>query len=136
MHEGIALHLNAVEGLTYSDIAGGNIFIDRLPQGPDRAIAVYSAAGPEADSKLPYDPVDFQVVIRSEQGGLWAHEVWKDIYSALHGLRNTTLPDGTYLVYCLATSSSPFPLGEDENGRPQFSIDFRSEVLNTTSERP
>ena len=138
LHASVAEYLgSAVSGLAYSESDdSGNVFLDRLPSVPDRAVAVYSTPGPEADSKLPYDPVEFSVTVRGDSDGRWVRATWAAIYSALHGLRNASLPGGTYAVYILASQSSPFPLGDDENGRPQYGCDFRAEVLNVTGERP
>lgn len=128
---------SAVQGLAYSESDdSGNVYVDRMPSQPDRAVAVYSSGGPEADSRLPYDPAEFQVIVRGEADARWARSTWGLIYATLHGLRNVTLPGGVYVAYVLATQASPFPLGDDENGRPQFSCDFRTEILNPTKERP
>ena len=40
------------------------------------------------------------------------------------------------IVFILGQQSSPNRIGDDENGRPRYSIDFRSEILNQTEERP
>lgn len=125
---------SAVEGLAYSAAAEGNVFVDYFPSTPDRCVTVYTRSGPEADSKLPYDPVAFQVVARSEAGGVWATEMLERVYRTLHSLRYVTLPGGTYLVYCLGSHSSAFRLDDDMNARPRYSMDFRTEVL--TEERP
>ncbi len=135
MIDGIAALIGTVAGLVYSDGAEANVFVDYMPASPDRAVAVYTQLGPEADSRLPYDPVEFQVIVRSEQDGAWAREMSAAVYSFLHGKRNLTLPDGTYAVFILATNASPFPLGADESGRQRLTTDYRSEVLNYTSER-
>ena len=132
----IAEHLGSViDRLAYSVGDGGNVFVDKMPSEPDRAVCVYATPGPEADSRLPYDPVTFQVVARSEADGVWAAAAWQEVYSALHALRNFALPGGTYLAFCLATQSSPFRLGADENGRPSYSGNFRAEIINPTAER-
>jgi hypothetical protein len=132
----IAAYLgSAVMGLAYSEASNeGNVFVDFFPSEPDRAVVVFTAPGPEASSKLPYDPSHFQVAIRSEAGGVWATMMWNRIYTALHSLRYETLPGGTFLVYALAMHSSPFRLDDDMNGRPRYTVDFRTEVL--TEERP
>ena len=128
---------SAVDGLAYSETtAEGNVYVEGLPADPDRAVAVYSIASPEADSKLPYDPAAFQVIVRGEAADTrWVREMWYKIYSKLHGVRNYTLPGGTYVVFILATHSGPVNLGEDDDGRHQYSCDFRTEILNTTDER-
>lgn len=135
--DAIAQQIGAtVTGLSYST-TGGTVFVDHLPQTPDLCVAVYSVSADEPDARLPYDPVQFQVVVRAKNNELGAAFTKMDaIYSALQGLRNTALPDGTYLVFALALSASWFPMGEDENGRPRYSMDFRGETLNPTTERP
>lgn len=137
MHRGVAVYLGELDGLTYSEGAGGNVFVDHIPESPDRLAAVISQPSTEADSKLPYDPVEFQVVVRCEAGSEWALDTAKAVYSRLHGKRNITLPDGTYAVFIVAQQGAlPFRLGEDDNGRPAYSVDFRGEQLNQTEERP
>jgi hypothetical protein len=126
----------SVADLTYSEDAGGNVFVDRMPSSPDRAVCIYATPGAEADSRMPYDPATFQIVVRSEADGVWAAAIWQEIYSVLHALRYVTLPDGTYLAWCIAIQSSPFRLGDDENGRPSYSGNYRTEIINPTAERP
>lgn len=137
LHEAIAAYLGAsVSGLSYSTTADtGNVYLDHTPQEPDRVVGVFPSAGPEADSKLPYDPVEFQIIVRGDIGGVWALDTWAAVYSALHGLRAVTM-SGVYVVFILATQASPFLLDDDENGRPQYSCNFRGEVLNVTAHRP
>jgi hypothetical protein len=137
LHDGIAQWLGEhVAQLDYSMVGPANVFLDNMPDSPSKAVAVYSDAGPESDTKLPYDYMDFQVVVRSDADEQWALDVWQAIYDELHGLENVTLPDGTHLVYCIATQSSPFPFGEDADQRPQYSCDFRTEIYRPTTRRP
>ena len=138
IHIGVAQYLGSmINGLAYSESSDeGNVFVDGMPSTPDRAVAVYITGGPEADSLLPYDPVTFQVVFRCESGTLWALTMWAQVYSLLHGKRNFTLPDGTIVVYTLATHASPVRLGADVSGRSEYSLDVRGEVINPTTERP
>ncbi len=132
----IAEVIGGLTGLEYDpDDPTGNVFVDHMPSKPDRAVCVYATPGPEADTRLPYDPAYFQIAVRSEAGGAWAVATWSAIYTKLHGLRNTTLPGGTYLAFCIATQSSPFRLGTDENGRPSYTGNYRTEIINQTGER-
>lgn len=136
-HDEIAQWLgSAVEGLAYSEGGDGNLFVDHLPSEPDRAVGVYVQPGMEADSKLPYDPVRFQIVTRSEEGGVWALSMWNAVYAALHGKRSFTLPGGTYVVSIISTAASPAPLGPDENSRYRYSGQYRGEIYHPTEERP
>lgn len=137
IHEGVAQYMGAVvDGLDYSEAAEGNVFIDHLPSEPDRCVAIYNTSGPEADSKLPYDPVRFQLLIRCEAGSRWGLAIAEAIYSQLHGFRNGYLPDGTYAVFILGAQADPFRIGSDEQGRQQFTVNYRAEVLRETVHRP
>ena len=134
--EGIAQQLAAeIALLSYSESEGGNVFVDYLPASPMEAIALFSQASLEPDSKLPYDNIDFQVVVRCGNGETWALDRLTEVYSSLHAKRHITLPDGTYLVYCLAEQSSPLRMADDDNGRPRWTLDFYGEITNTTAER-
>ena len=122
--------------LQFSESAGGNVFVEALPNDPVRVVAVYAGAGEEADSALPYDAPGVRIIVRSDRDARWGLATWAAIYSRLHGLRNVTLPDGTYLVYCLSEQSGPAHLQPDDHGRVLFSMNLRTETKNPTNERP
>lgn len=125
-----------VDGLTFSSTtAGGNVFVEGSPNEPANLVTVYASGGGEADSRLAYDSPDVQIITRSAETARWALDIWQAIYSRLHGLRNVTLPDGTYLVYALVEQSSPTHIGTDDRGRYMFSMNLRTEIRNFTQER-
>jgi hypothetical protein len=124
-----------VAGLSYSEADGGNVFVAHLPKMPHRCVSVFSRPGPEASSLHPYDEPHYQIIFRSDASPQWAIDMAQAVYSCLHGKRNTTLPDGTYLVYCLVMQSSPVHLAPDESGRYRLSLNVKAEVLHTTVER-
>lgn len=137
LSRGIARALGEdVTGLTYSTTATGNVFDEFLPDDPDVAVAVYSVGGSEADSLLPFDSPSVQVVVRGDTAPQTGIDLWYLIYDYLHAKRNTTLPDGTYLVSCLVTQSAPITLDPDEQGRHQFSMNCRCEIQRTSDHRP
>lgn len=127
---------DGVDGLTYSEYDGGNVFIEHLPASPDRAVAIYSRPGPETSSLHPYDEPHAQILIRGEKDVRWVDEMHAKLYSFLHAKRHVELPDGTQLIYLLVVQSSPTHLAPDENGRFRVSMNLRSETYNPTSERP
>jgi len=135
--EGIARQLALdIASLSYADESGGNVFIDWMPAEPMEAVSLISQPSLESDVKLAYDNIEFKVVVRCGHGDTWALDRLSEVYSQLHGKRNVTLPDGTYLVYSIAEQSTPFRVADDDNGRPRWTIDFRGEVTNVTAERP
>lgn len=137
--DGIAAEIGTIADIGINfDEAGvtGEIFIDLLPASPDVAVAVTSGGGLESDSKEPYDSPEVHLQIRGDGDPRTAIGLWYKIYGHMHGLRNKTLPDGTYLVFALAIQSSPARIGPDENGRHQYSLNLRCEVKNSTEHRP
>lgn len=131
VHRGIAQHLGTLAALTYDEEAGGNVFIDDLPEEPDEAVTVNAGTGitQEPDARLPYDTFYIQIVVRGTANPDWALETWEAIYRALHGLANFLLPDGTYLVFAIAGGGSPIRLGPDAAGRYRYSMNLRGETL-------
>lgn len=137
MYRGLAEWLGQnIDGLTFSEEAGGNIFIDRLPSDPDQMVALVGTGGFEADSALPYSYPTVQIITRSTNDPRWSLDTWEAIYSKLQGLRNVELPDGTWLVYAIIVQSGPFWLGPDDSGRQTHSMNVRTEIYNPTEERP
>lgn len=126
----------SVEGLVYSEAAGGNVFEAFLPDKPDRCVAVLPSGGYEADAKLPYDRPSIQIIVRGDDDPVWALDTWQAVYSAVVALRNYTLPDGTYLVSALPIQSGPIHIGPDDSGRYQYGLNLECEIMNPTTERP
>ena len=136
--EGLAQYLDSVNVVEYSESAGGNAFIDDMPQVPESAgvtVGFFHTGGYEADTKHPYDTPVIQVLIRGTKDARDALTLWQSIYSQLHGLRNVTLPNGIYLVDAIVIQSAPIRVGPDENGRHRYSMNLRCEVLNPTQYR-
>lgn len=131
----VAQYLAAqIAGLSFSlTETTGNIFIDSMPATPDEAVAVKSFGGPEASTKAGYAEPQIQVITRGTQDPRTGSDRADEIYAALHGLRHTTLPGGTVVIRCAGIQSAPVSLGEDQNGRHEFSLNFQLETrLQTT----
>lgn len=133
---GIALYLDQ-KGAGKLDETGntGNIFLFHFPASPDQVISLFPLAGLPSSGTLGYDSPGFQVRIRGTNDPRTAYTKAEQIYALLHGLHETTLPDGTWLLKCLSKSSSPIPLGTDSNGRFEFVLSFDTEILNSTVNR-
>jgi hypothetical protein len=138
--DGFAAEAAAISGLglVFDETgATGNVFVEHLPQAPGLVVGIFSSGGPEGDSLEPYDVPSVQMQLRgADKDPRPILLVWYALYSHFHGLRNKTLPDGTYLVYSLATQSSPVRIGPDDNGRAQYSLNLRCEVRSSTEHRP
>jgi hypothetical protein len=117
--------------------AGGTIYLHELPQGPDVALAVSEYGLAEADAKLPYAEPGIQVRVRGDAGDFrTAERLAKQVWDALHGLGGRTLAGGTWLQLALCQQSAPMPLGRDGNGRPEWTVNARCEIEQSTPNRP
>lgn len=120
----------------YSAAPTSTIFLRRLPDQPDSAIAVARYGGGEADAKLGYDTVSLQFRVRGPNTDYrTAETLAQNVYDQMHGLHDRTLPGGTWLVLMVGVQGGPVDLGEDEHGRPEYVINVRAEVARSTPNR-
>jgi hypothetical protein len=133
--EGIARYLDTVANLVTYDATGttGDVFLERMPQTPSTAVAIYQYGGTEADALHGYDSPSLQVKVRGTADPTVSRALAQDIYDALHGLSDVTLPDGTALEDCIGTQSGPVSIGVDGNGRHEHVVNFRTEIRNTAN---
>ena len=142
--EGIAKKIGGVgpgagaTGLVYSETGNANVFVGAMPPSPNRCVTVIPSGGYESDSKLPYDNPTFQIMVRGDEDARWALMMANRVYSLLQGFRNTYLEDSddTWLVSVIAQQSGPAHLGDDDNGRVQYTMNYEAEIRNPTTERP
>jgi hypothetical protein len=127
---------SGVPGLNWEIGSGGNVFEGFLPARPNKIVAVLPSGGYEADSGLPYDSPSLQIIVRSDEDPVWALDMWYAVYNRVQGMANVVLPDGTYLVSCIAIQSGPVHIGKDEAGRFQYGMNLQTEIKNPTEERP
>jgi hypothetical protein len=107
---------------------GTDIFVSALPPTPDACFAVYDTEGTEPDSYLPVRNPTFQILVRNTSYALGKAKI-DAIREALHKLANFT-SDSVYFYAVLATSDGGY-IGKDENGRHEFSINFRCKTRVT-----
>jgi len=131
--EGIAKYLEE-QGL---GVFGQTILWNRWTDTPDEIVVLTPYGGPEADNKLGYDDVRFQVRARGPRSGSDGPPFAKleAIYDALHGLSDVELPDGTWVVGVIGLQSSPQFLLRDENGRAHYILNFQAEIRSLTRHR-
>ena len=116
-------------GLYRPDSAGGSIFLGRLPDRPDLAVAIARYAGGESDARLGYDDLRLQFRVRGPHGDYTVGEdLAQRVYDELHGLPSRYLPDGTWMVDLVGLQTGPADIGPDEHHRPEWTVNFRSEV--------
>lgn len=138
----IAHELNNVTGLKYdADGTTGNVFVDWMPDTPDHAVAVMSAAGLPQLSKLPHDLPAVQIICRGDtQNAVDAYATARAIYDHLTCMDAVTLAEGTadevYVIGCTSMQSSPAPIGRDDRDRPEYSTNYQLRIFAPTTNRP
>lgn len=139
----LARHLAAhIVGLTFAeDGPGGNVFVEHMPSTPDRAVALFTYGGVEQPTLAPVDIPLVQVRVRSirhDPRPGW--ERAREIYDVLAGLDNVWLDpagDARTLVHSVTPlQSTPVGLGQDQQGRHEWALNFRLRVHNPTRHRP
>lgn len=103
---------------------GTNIFVNTKPATPDNLISVFGYAGraPERthDGSGNSRP-GIQVWVRNASAGTGRSTI-ESAFNALDGLSNTSLSGRYFLI--VNALQSPEPMGKDENGRTEFSVNF------------
>ncbi|MBF8186321.1 hypothetical protein ITP53_11285 [Nonomuraea sp. K274] len=117
-------------------LPGGDIFHTFLPPSPDSALAVAQYVGRESDAGNPWDEPYIQVRVRGPAVDVRvAEQRAQDVYDRLHGVGRRALAGGTWLQLAIGTQSGPYPIGPDEQGRPEFTVNFRVDVDRPTPNR-
>lgn len=124
-------------GLVNYDPTGmaGDTFLEFVPASPDEVVVITDYPGPQPDPKHGYDTPNVQVRTRAGRDPRVARATLDAIFNALHNLHAVTLPGGTYVVSCWAIQSGPTPLGPDQNGRFEYTLNFQFHVRNVTAHR-
>ena len=131
----IARLLEARGAGNYEDGPGGDLFVEWMPDEPDVAVAIYTGSGSESSAAEGEDKPNLMVRIRGTRDARTALTKAALVYNALHGLGDTLLADGTRLIYCLAIQSGFNRIGVDEAGRHIYTCNFRTMILNPTTNR-
>ena len=130
------------QGLGMYDPAGGvqsgdwSVFLEAMPDAPDRAIALYQYPGEPPDPLLPFDEIRIQVSVRGGEDPTVSRDRAQAIYGQMHGLGPLALPTGLWLQLCLAVQSGAVALGTDGNGRHTHVVNLNLSITNPTAHRP
>ncbi len=103
---------------------GTNIFVNTKPATPDNLISVFGYAGRAPSVVHDCDGEGrpgVQVWVRNTSAAT-ARSTIESIFGELDGLTNITI-NGTYYLGIFA-NQHPEPMGKDENGRSEFSVNF------------
>lgn len=103
---------------------GKDIFIGVLPENQDNAVKLNQTGGLEPSHYLPIEQPTVQVMVRNTAFGAGLDKA-KAIYDALHRQGDNLLlaSGGVDVMTCFAIQE-PFHLGQDENQRHLFVVNF------------
>lgn len=122
-------------GIFDEQSASGNIFIQNLPSKPDNCLSIYHTGGTPTDSKLGYDIQTIQLILRGTESPQLIYNKLLNIFNKLHGLSSLELIlDGSWIISCLA-NDVPAYIGQDQNGRHEYSLNLAFEVRNKSTNR-
>jgi hypothetical protein len=123
-------------GLVTYDEAGADCFLEDIAPDPADAVGIYTRTGLAPDPKHAYDAPRLQVLVRADGTSGRAREGFERaqaIQDAVHGVRHATWGKGTVdelrVIDCKALGSQPLNLGDDDQGRPRWSVLLQLEVL-------
>jgi len=123
--------------VSYSETGGtNNIFMGKLPAEPPFAIAVNPSGGYNASIKHDYDLPTIQILVRGTVDPRTGYEKALAIYDALHGFGSGAFVAGGYwVVKCEGIQSEPIYIGQDENGRHMYTLNFALEIKRPSTHR-
>ncbi len=117
------LHDNKV-GILDEVGKAGDIFYSRLPNSPDNCISIFQNSGLEPDPFNEYKTPAIQIIVRSVNP-LEGIERGQRIINMLNGFNDSSfVSGGLYIVDSDAQQSAPQPIGQDKNGRYEYSFNF------------
>ncbi len=139
----LAKWLDAADLVTYeAGAAGGNCFLEHLPDSPDEAVMVLSTGGNPTPAMTTYgwDEPTVQLMVRGvPEDPETPQAAAQALYDALQGLRYVTLDAGgddeVRLCVCTSLQTAPFNLGRDEKGRYRFTLNVALHVRAKTEHR-
>ena len=123
--------------VSYSETGGANnVFMGRLPAEPSSAIAINPSGGYGASIKHDYDSPTLQILVRGTVDPRVGYNKALQIYDALHGFGGGSFVEGGYwIVKCEGIQSEPVYLGQDENGRHMYTLNFALEIKRPSTHR-
>jgi hypothetical protein len=103
---------------------GDDLHISEMPSTPDACISVHDSGGPPPSALFTLERPTVQVRVRAEKGHYEAgHATAAAIRDLLNGMHGFTLNGSRYIS--IFATSDVIPLGNDQNRRPEFTVNFQ-----------
>ena len=102
-----------------------DLFVSKQPTTPDECVTVFDTGGFPPESNYVYEKPTVNVRVRGKKGGYRnAYAVTASVKDALHDKTNEDI-DSVSRIIAIWCMGDIIPLGDDDNGRPMFSVNFR-----------
>lgn len=122
--------------LTVLGLDLGPSFVARMPSAPDRCVVLARYGGVESSLADNSDEPSIQFRLRGPATDVRIAEADAELlYDALNGLGMITLPGGTWLQLAVGAQGGPIFIGQDANGRPEYTVNLRCDVSRTSTNR-
>lgn len=136
-----AKHLDVqLAALTFNEAGvGGNLFVDHMPQSPDTAVMLTHSPGFEQRTKAPTTLPSVQVIVRAlhiREGFDLASEIFDELACLDGVLLDQGGVDEVFVIGLTAATSGPVAIGQDENRRHEWSLNFDGRIHQPTAHRP
>lgn len=123
--EQIAIYISelGIEKYSREDV-DGTIFLEMLPDNPDKCIGIFVRGGNEGDVNGEVSEANIQFIVR-DNDKLRALDTGFAIIKKLCGFNSESLtPNGYYIIDTHAPQGMPIYLNTDQSGRHEYSINF------------
>ncbi len=121
---------------TFTDDAGRDIYAGVFPAAPDDCLAILGLPGANVTAQRDVPGLNFprfQVVVRNKDFELGAAKL-DAVRTSLHGIIGQDLTNW-HIMRCHVEQEGG-PIGEDDQGRYEFSINFTAEYYAITPVAP
>lgn len=108
--------------------SGRDIFRNHLPAAPDNCMVILGRPGTTIDDSRDAKNLQFprfQIIVRNKDYAL-ASAKMQAVRAALHGNYGLILPN--WRVLRMYAEQEGQPIGQDDKGRAEFSINFLAEI--------
>ena len=102
-----------------------DLFVSEQPSLPDECVTVFDTGGFPPEANYNYEKPTVNIRVRGKKGGYQnAYAKAKSVKDELHAKTNEDI-DSVNRIIAIWCMGDIIPLGNDDNGRPMLSINFR-----------
>lgn len=113
------------------------IVLDDVVPAPARLLVLRPyLAGLEPDTELPYSEPYVQWRFRGGADRTDSADRAQRFWDEAHGAGPLTLPNGVIVMSIACTHPDPIPIGRDEAGRHEHTVNTRIDYVRPTTHRP